>query len=291
MTERQRTALRQLRGTDSLLTFIGHLRDHGFTATLSRQRLSQVEQGDADLPDALWDAIADALIRAGRDPGQVGGLWPSGTPVRPPPPSTPALRVRQWTRIVDRLIGNRWWYQPNSLMERFVGIDRAHAYQRLAQHHGIDLERQRAETRRRLAAGAESGPFEPDPADAVLVDARSELHVAVQPVELFVLRAVLHNAGTVPWRDRLLYRLGPPVTSSLPFTPGVLPVPDAEPGETCDIAIPGRAQWFPNLATVSYVLVHADCSPSAPGRLPCQVDTRRPGRYDHTLPMPPEELA
>jgi len=288
MTEPQRAALRRLRGARSLQTFADHLRVNGLPAKLSRQRLSQVEQGDAGLPPALWHAIADVLIRSGQDPAEVAALRPAQPAIDPPPETTPALRVRQWTRVVNRLAGNRWWQRPNSLMERVAGMDRAHSYRNLAQQHGIDMEWQRTETSRRLAL---TGPFTTEIGDDVCLAGNSTLSVVVVQVELFVLRAVLHNTGTVAWQNRLLYRIGPPVTSSLPFTPPLLPVPDTPPGNSCEIAIPGRAQWFPNLAIISYVMVHPDCTPCLPGRLPCTVDTRVPGQYDHTLPMPPESSA
>lgn len=290
MTESQRAALRRLRGTRSLRAFAEHLRVNELPVQLSRQRLSEVEQSDTELPPASWHAIADTLIRAGHEPAEVAALRPTQPAIEPPPPSTPESRVRQWKRVVDRLAGNRWWHRPNSLMERVVGIARAHQYRKLAQQHGIDIEWQRNETSRRLAL---PGPFSTSDGDEVHVASASALTVVVAQVELFVIRAVLHNTGTVAWRDRLLYRLGPPVASSLPYTPPLLPVPDTTPGGTCEIAIPGRAQWFPNLAVVSYVMVHPDCSPCLAGRLRCTVDTRVPGPYthlsgqlDHTLPMP-----
>jgi hypothetical protein len=288
MTESQRAALRRLRGDRSLQTFADHLRVNGLQAKLSRQRLSQVEQGDAELPPALWHAIADALIHGGHNPAEVAAIRPALPAIDPPPETTPALRVRQWTRVVSRLAGNRWWQRPNSLMERVVGMDRAHSYRNLAQQHGIDMEWQRTETSRRLAL---TGPFTTLSGDAVRIDRNSTLNVVVTQVELFVLRAVLHNTGTVAWQDRLLYRIGPPVTSSLPFTPPLLPVPDTPPNSSCEIAIPGRAQWFPNLAIISYVMVYPNCAPCVPGRLRCTVDTRVSGQYDHTLPMPPESSA
>src|SRR5262245_25298717 len=189
MTEPQRAALRRLRGVRSLQTFADHLRVNGLPAKLSRQRLSQVEQGDAELPPALWHAIADVLIRGGQDPAEVAALRPAQPAIDPPPETTPALRVRQWTRVVNRLAGNRWWQRPNSLMERVAGMDRAHSYRNLAQQHDIDMEWQRTETSRRLAL---TGPFATEIGDDVCLAGKSMLDVVVAQVELFVLRAVLH---------------------------------------------------------------------------------------------------
>lgn len=287
MTDEQRAALRRLRGARSLRTF-ADLAAGGMTKPLSRQRLSRVEQGTADLTPAEWEALADALLLAGHTVAEVAVLRPGSSVIEAAPPAAAALRLRQWSRVVDHLPGNRWWQHPTSLMERVAGRERAHHYSELTERHGIDLEQQRKEIRRRLAHGVKvAGTLTVDSSDAVAVAETSELSAATGAVELFVLNAKLHNAGSVFWRDRLLYRLGPPVTSSLPFTPAVLPVPDTAPGRDCEILIPGRSQWFPSLAIVSYVMVFPDCSPCLPGRLRCLVDTRKHGHFDHTLPMPP----
>lgn len=287
MTDEQRAALRRLRGDRSLRAFTD-LAAGGMTKPLSRQRLSRVEQGTTDLAPAEWDALADALLQAGHTVAEVAELRPGSSVIEAAPAAAAALRLRQWSRVVDQLPGNRWWQHPTSLMERIAGRERAHHYRELAERHGIDLEQQRVEIRHRLARGAQvAGTFTVDSSDAAAVAETSELSVATGAVELFVLQAQLHNSGSVFWRDRLLYRLGPPVSSSLPFTPAVLPVPDTAPGHGCEILIPGRSQWFPNLAIISYVMVFPDCTPCLPGRLRCLVDTRRHGHFDHTLPMPP----
>lgn len=286
MNREQHVALRRLRGTMSLRSFVDHLAAHGLPSEqLSRQRLSKVEQGTADLPPALWQAIATALMAGGHSFDEVAALIPRSS-IEPVPPSTPSLRRRQWTKLLDRLPGNRWWMQPSALILRLAGSDWVRRYHALIAEFGIDPEDQRREVLRRLADAGD--PTERIPThDAVSVlEAGSELSVRIGRGELFVLRARLANRGDTEWRDRLLYRLGPPVTSSLPFAPGLLPVPDTNPGGTCDVLIPGRGQWFPNLAVLSYVMVFADCSPCLPGRLRCLVDTRSDHGLDHTLELP-----
>lgn len=288
MTDEQRAALRRLRGTRSLRTFAAYLAVNGLPDQMSRQRLSRVEQGTADMAPSQWEALADVLLRAGFPARDVAALRPGSTIIQTTPPSTPSTRRQQWSRVVARLSGNRWWQHPNSLMERVVGRERAHQYHELTVSHGIDREWQRAETCRRLTLGATAGPFVADDRDSAEVDiSGSVLSATIDQVQLFILRARLHNAGPVPWRDRLLYRIGPPVTSSLPFTPALLPLPDTAPGDACEVLIPGRAQWFPNLAMISYVMVFPDCSACLPGRLRCHIDTRHPERFDHTLDLPP----
>lgn len=284
MNGEQRAALRRLRGDRSLRAFAEHLVASGLPPDLlSRQRLSRVEQGSADLPPALWQAIASALLASGIPFDDIAPLLPR-TVAEPVPPSTPALRRQQWARLLDRLPGNRWWRTPSTLILRLAGAEWVRRYNELVAEHGIDPEAHRREVLRRLAHGRTTRPSSDDA--VTILDHGSDLSVRIGRGELFVLRARLRNCGETPWRDRLLYRLGPPVTSSLPFAAGLLPIPDTDPGGACDILIPGRGQWFPNLAVLSYAMVFADCTPCLPGVLQCLVDTRSETAFDHTLRLP-----
>lgn len=278
-------ALRRVRGDLSSQAFVDLLHQHGYPAKLSRQRLARIEQGTARLTPATWNAIADALVRAGYTTEDVAELRPDEFIIEPLPTVTPQVRRQQWTRLVDQISRTRWWLHPTVLLDRVVGRGWRHNYGQLFDEHGINREKYREHTRQRLL---DTEAHVPQGNDAIEVDSTSVLDVHVDKVALFVLTAHLHNTGDVPWRNRLLYRLGPPVSSSLPFTPAVLPVPDTLPGDECEVFIPGRAQWFPNLATVSYVMVFGDCTPCLPGRLRCSVDTRATGEFDRTLPLPPK---
>jgi hypothetical protein len=67
--------------------------------------------------------------------------------------------------------------------------------------------------------------------------------VLVQPGEYRTARWVLHNTGSIPWRDRLLYRVGP-------MEPGIvssrfLPIPDTDPGDNVEITWVVRAPQQP----------------------------------------------
>lgn len=63
--------------------------------------------------------------------------------------------------------------------------------------------------------------------------------VLVRPGEFRVARWLMRNVGQVPWRDRVLYRVGKPGTGI--HTPRMLPLPDTEPGGTTEIRCPLRA--------------------------------------------------
>jgi hypothetical protein len=288
MTPEQREALRKARGAMSVREFKSFLVTSGLSEQVSRQRLGEAEKGSATLTQKELDAIADALVSGGRGEDVVALLrmHADEPAIVPAPPSTPPLRRRQWTAVAERIPQSRWWLQYGALVSRLGGTNSVLQYRRLLAEHGIDPESQLAEVARRLRLepGRQPGAH---PGDAVRLESPSDdLFVRLDRGRLFVIRVVLRNTGLVPWRDRFLYRLGPPVTSSMPFVIILVPVPDTLPGDACELLIPGRAQWFLNLAVVSFCMTLSDCTPCLPGRLQFFVDTRVLGGYDHTLRLP-----
>jgi hypothetical protein len=275
--------LRALRGDMSVRAFTEYLVQHGLTAKLSRHRLGAAERGEVDLPAALWDEIAATLIRAGHTVADVAALRPFTAPIEPVP-IDPAVRLAQWRRLVGHVRDNKWWRTPTALLARVANPELLPGYREVIERYGVDRMRYLRAVRARLAA---DGRWVPDPADRVAVDrASSVLRFELGRGELFVFRLHLHNVGSVAWRDRLLYRIGPPVTSTMPFTPGILPVPDTKPGESCEILVPGRAQWLCGLAAVNFAMVFPDFTSCLAGRLCCWTDTRSAG-VDHSQPLPP----
>ena len=286
MPSDQTRALRRARGDMSWRTFAQHLADNGLR--LSRHRLADVERGTITLPAPLWDEIAQALIRGGRTPADVADLRSAARPIEPAPPPTAGQRLEQWHRIVGHVRHNRWWRSPVTLVARVTDPKHLSRNHQILAQSGVERMRYLRDVRTRLDLGmAQAGNWQADPHDRIAIDRkRSLLSIDVDRVELFLLRLRLHNTGTVPWRDRLLYRVGPPVTSTTPFTPGVLPVPDTDPSQSCEILMPGRAQWLCSLAAINYVMVFPDGTSSLPGRVTCWIDTRGAG-VDHSLPLPP----
>jgi hypothetical protein len=282
MTKAQADALVRIRGTMGQRSFIKLLTDNGFPPKkLSRQRLSLVEQGEAELESELWEKVIAALVTSGRSPDEVEALRPEIPSVEPAPPNTPEFRRLQWLALANRLPQSRWWQNLPRLVDRVAGPGAwVLRYYSMLRQHGIDPIAQYEQVKRLLSTGT---PGEPLPGDAVELSGDNTVRVDRTDVHLF--RQTLHNTGTAAWRDRLLYRIGPPVASSLPFTPAFLPVPDTDPGGSCEIFIPCRAQFFPDLAMVSYVMVFADCSSCLPGRMILFVDTRS-AEYDSTLDLP-----
>jgi hypothetical protein len=289
MPDDRAAALHRLRGTMSLRAFADHLAANGLPpGRLSRHRLGGAERGEITLPPALWDEIAEALIRGGHTAADVAGLRPATRPIEPAAQSTPRQRLEQWRRIVGHVRDNRWWRSPATLVARVASPEHLPRYRQIIARHGLDSRRYLRDVQARLDIGAKAdADWHADPADGIAVDrSRSVLSVEAGRVDLFLLRLRLRNTGTVPWRDRLLYRIGPPVTSSTPFTPGILSVPDTDPGQSCEILIPGRSQWLFSRAAISFVMVFADFTPCLPGRVCCWIDTRAAGT-DSTQPLPP----
>jgi hypothetical protein len=60
--------------------------------------------------------------------------------------------------------------------------------------------------------------------------------VLASPGEYRVVRWTLQNAGTRPWRDRIMYRIGQTKTNLV--TPPLIPLPDADPGDRIEIHCP-----------------------------------------------------
>jgi transcriptional regulator with XRE-family HTH domain len=257
----------------SLAGLAERLRTSGGPA-LSRQRLSQLERGQRDLPDDEWLRLADALGAAGAtiaDATLLASAVVARAAARPLPRLDAGSRQRRLAVLAARLAENPRW-------RRFHTV---------AAEHAVDLGRLHGETSRRLALAADrraSWRARADDALTVLEPDRCGLRASC--ADPFLVRPLLHNSGGTPWQDRLLVRLGATVSSSMPFIPGALLVPDTEPGGSCEILVPGKAQWFPNLAEVSYVMVFPDGTQCLPGRLILRIDTRDKDRPDQTFPVP-----
>lgn len=287
MSAERGRVLRELRGGTALVPFVERLVEHGLPAgRLNRQRLSEIEKGAGRISEQLWDQIANALIDSGHTAADVVALRSTRPSIEPPPVGSAALRLRQWSRIASRTTDRGWWNDAIRQLVTFVSHDRAEHYRRIWELHADRRDQIIAQVRDRLESGRTAGPYSPDPRDRVEVArAATTTDAELERGAPFVLEVRLHNAGPVPWRDRLLLRPGAPVTTTLPFTPAVVPVPDTEPGGFCDLTIPGRGQWFPNLAEISYVMAFPDLSSCVPGRLVLRISTRITD-YDRSFDLP-----
>jgi len=254
----------------SLATLETELKARG--RVVGRQRLSSAEAGRADLDWELWQELAIVLEALGANPSDVAD-FERIVAVRGAPESG-ALGMDRMHHM------QRWLLMASLPSTRIWPI-----LSQLVEPLGIALPGIHAEIMRRLELGITNpGTWLADSRDSVSVDANeSAHHVRVARSTPFVASMQLRNTGEARWEDRLLVRLGPPVASSLPYTLGVLPVPNSQPGESCDIVVPGRSHWFPNLAVVSYVMAFPDFTICVPGRVEIAIDTRDADDPDQTF--------
>lgn len=68
----------------------------------------------------------------------------------------------------------------------------------------------------------------------------------------------LRNSGGVPWRGRQLLRLGAYAGPRLIGSPRVVPVPDAEPGQSVSVAVPLVAPVMPCTAVAYWRMVDGE---------------------------------
>jgi hypothetical protein len=279
MTAVQSQALAQIRAKRNLSVRALHhlLMANGLPpGKLSRQRLGQVVLGEAELSAELWEAIADALLAIGIAAAEVAPVQPVAPAMEAAPENTPEFRRNQWLALANRLPVGQRWKNISKLIDKLAGLDWQGSLNQFQLLQLAELDKYLKLAKRSLELGGRTaGKGVRQPGDAVELEGDvSTRTVRLRAQEVHVFRQRLHNTGTVEWRNRLLYRLGPPVTSTLPFTPPLIPLLPTAPGEKCEISIPCRAQKFSNLAIVNYVMVFADCSMSLPGRLTLHVDTR-----------------
>lgn len=270
---------------------------------MTRQRLSKVLDGRSDLAATECQQLADILLRSGFAENQVRGLRPRQMPAVAESAATWPERDRRYAqlrRIVEGLPGSVWWTDPgpdslvNKMSRKTYLNDPEWEARYLQLRAGYDIsegfqEKRRHEVAAILRGGGERvGGYRRPGDDSVAVLTPAELLTQQRKNgELFVFEVILKNTGKVDWCDRLIFRIGPPVTSNLPLAPLLVPVPDAKPGEQCRILVPGRAQHLHGLAVISYVMVFADCSQALPGHLQLRVDTRQQKRFRQVTGLGP----
>ncbi|TCO61884.1 hypothetical protein [Actinocrispum wychmicini] len=210
--------LKALRGTMSQQKFIELLETHGFPEDeVSRQRLSRVEKGEADLPPEIWEALAEALLAGGRSEAEVEPLWPDEPVLAAAPSNTPEFRRRQWLSLAERLPRSRWWRSFDQLLAEFAGPRWLRDYQKIVREIGFDQYDQLTEAERLLRlGGTPEGRGVPVPGDSIALASDLEAFagdvtdrtVGLPSNHVFLLRQRLANTGTAHWRDRMLYRSG-----------------------------------------------------------------------------------
>jgi hypothetical protein len=220
---------------------------------VTHQELSHLERGARKSPLVAWHTLAGEL--AARSPDSVkaerfrDALAPISEPVAPSTLWDAGARRRYFNDLVAGLAADppTRWYEPLSRKYRLC--------------YYTDL----AELHRRLAAGSNPHPSMAQAGDEwqALGDT-DPVQVRLTGRQGTVVALRLRNTGHVPWRDRLLWRLGAGVTSLLPMTPSLLVLPDTAPGEDCEILVPLRGASLVGVADVNFVMVYSDLVPCFP---------------------------
>lgn len=111
----------------------------------------------------------------------------------------------------------------------------------IARYEAVLLEKRH---RRLLHATTTITPApDADPRDeSVFLDETVADGTLMTPGQRFTKTWTIRNAGTVPWRDRRLTRVGMSAGAGLITTPMQVSVPDADPGDAVTIVVPCVAQ-------------------------------------------------
>lgn len=90
----------------------------------------------------------------------------------------------------------------------------------------------------------------------------------MRPGHSFVKTWRVRNSGVVPWIDRRLGRIGPPLAHGLPRSVPSVPIPDTPPGQEVDISVPMRAQYIEGSAQVTWKMIDSAGRTYFPDRYP-----------------------
>jgi hypothetical protein len=120
-----------------------------------------------------------------------------------------------------------------------------------------------------LRGGEEPGPY-PIEGDAseFVADVTIPDGTVMRPGHGFVKTWRVRNSGVVPWIDRRLARVGPPLAHGLPRSVPSVPIPDTPPGQEADISVPMRAQFLEGSAQVTWKMIDSAGRTCFPDRYP-----------------------
>lgn len=113
-------------------------------------------------------------------------------------------------------------------------------------------------------------PDYPIPGDAstFVADVTVPDETIMRPYEEFEKIWRIRNSGTVPWIGRWLARRGAPSGHGIPTSPYRVQIPDTQPGEEVDIAVPMRAQPLAGASQAHWKMVDVDGWEYFPDRYP-----------------------
>lgn len=126
----------------------------------------------------------------------------------------------------------------------------------IARYEAVLMEKRRL---RLLRVTSTSTPSpDADPRDAsIFVEETIADGTLMAPGQRFTKTWTIRNAGSVPWRDRRLTRVGIAAGSGLITTPVQVPIPDIEPGEEVTIAVPCVAHFVEGTSNAAFKMTDA----------------------------------
>ena len=117
--------------------------------------------------------------------------------------------------------------------------------------HAREEKRRRSGGRPQLVRAADGDA-------SVFVDDTVPHGTAVSPGLLFVKTWRVRNAGTVPWRGRMIERQGPLTGPGLITSLRRMEIPDADPGETIEIEALLRAPGYDCSSIAYFKMIDTD---------------------------------
>ena len=120
----------------------------------------------------------------------------------------------------------------------------------------------------RPSSAAHSGYPVSDDASTFVDDVTVPDGTIMRPGQEFIKTWRIRNSGSVPWIDRRLGRLGPPVAHGLPTSPPSVPIPDTVPGHEVDISVPMRAHLLAGSSQSIWKMIDSCGAAYFPDRYP-----------------------
>lgn len=121
----------------------------------------------------------------------------------------------------------------------------------IARYEAVLMEKRRLRLLRATTSSTPSPDADPDDASVFIGETLAD-GTLMTPGQRFTKTWTICNAGTVPWRDRRLTRVGIAAGSGLITTPIQVPIPDTDPGEEVTIAVPCVAHFVEGTSNAAF---------------------------------------